>query len=146
MGNRSAIEKEADGGILAIAHMVCFPSWRSLLRGAHHEGNAIKLSGRTFLAPHRGEARRYVANDFLNLIALITRDPLTATKKLPFRGVFLQRRDQNTVLTEPPYFFSMKSLTSLLVSAFMSFWSSGRFSSPSRTATIFAYGESEPSL
>ena len=38
-------------------------------------GNAIKLSGRTFLAPHRGsspkgEARRYVANDFLNLIAL----------------------------------------------------------------------------
>ena len=34
-------------------------------------GNAIKLSGRTFLAPHRGsspkgEARRYVANDFLN--------------------------------------------------------------------------------
>ena len=32
-------------------------------------GNAIKLSGRTFLAPHRGsspkgEARRYVANDF----------------------------------------------------------------------------------
>ena len=36
-------------------------------------GNAIKLSGRTFLAPHRGsspkgEARRYVANDFLNLI------------------------------------------------------------------------------
>lgn len=38
MGNRSAIEKEADGGILAIAHMVCFPSWRSLLRGAPHEG------------------------------------------------------------------------------------------------------------
>ena len=39
-------------------------------------GNAIKLSGRTFLAPHRGscpkgEARRYVANDFLNLIALL---------------------------------------------------------------------------
>ena len=38
-------------------------------------GNAIKLGGRTFLAPHRGsspkgEARRYVANDFLNLIAL----------------------------------------------------------------------------
>ena len=37
-------------------------------------GNAIKLSGRTFLAPPRGsspmgEARRYVANDFLNLIA-----------------------------------------------------------------------------
>ena len=36
--------------------------------------NAIKLSGRTFLAPHRrsspkGEARRYVANDFLHLIA-----------------------------------------------------------------------------
>ena len=107
MGNRSAIEKEADGGILAIAHMICFPSWRSLLRGA--------------LFPYRN-------------------------KKLPFRGVFLPRRDQNTVLTEPPYFFSMKSLTSLLVSAFMSFWSSGRFSSPSRTATIFAYGESEPSL
>ena len=112
MGNRSAIEKEADVGILAIAHMICFPSWRSLLRGAHHEGA---------LFPYRN-------------------------KKLPFRGVFLQRRDQNTVLTEPPYFFSMKSLTSLLVSAFMSFWSSGRFSSPSRTATIFAYGESEPSL
>ena len=35
--------------------------------------NAIKLSGRTFLAPHRGEARRYVANNFLNLIALILR-------------------------------------------------------------------------
>ena len=51
-------------------------------------GNAIKLSGRTFLAPQRGscpkglhilpsalppkgEARRYVANDFLNLIALL---------------------------------------------------------------------------
>ena len=38
-------------------------------------GNAIKLSGRTFLAPHRGscpkgEARRYVANDFLNLTVL----------------------------------------------------------------------------
>ena len=38
-------------------------------------GNAIKLSGRTFLTSHRGsspkgEARRYVANDFLNLIAL----------------------------------------------------------------------------
>ena len=38
-------------------------------------GNTIKLSGRTFLAPHRGsspkgEARRYVVNDFLNLIAL----------------------------------------------------------------------------
>ena len=37
-------------------------------------GNAIKLSGRTFLASHRGsspkgEARRYVVNDFLNLIA-----------------------------------------------------------------------------
>ena len=75
-------------------------------------GNAIKLSGRTFLAPHRGsspkglckrtgflgvkrrenpvrlqilpsalppkgEARRYVANDFLNLIAL------------PLRGIHL---------------------------------------------------------
>ena len=72
------------------------------------EGKAIKLSGRTFLAPHRGsspmglckrtgflgvkrrenpvrlhilpsalppkgEARRYVANDFLNLIALPAR-------------------------------------------------------------------------
>ena len=41
-------------------------------------GNAIKLSGRTFLAPHRGsspkgEARRYVANDFLNLIAFPSR-------------------------------------------------------------------------
>ena len=40
--------------------------------------NAIKLSGRMFLAPHRGssskgEARRYVANNFLNLIALILR-------------------------------------------------------------------------
>ena len=48
-------------------------------------GNAIKLSGRTFLAPHRGscpkgEARRYVANDFLNLIAL----PLEG--KVPERG------------------------------------------------------------
>ena len=78
-------------------------------------GNAIKLSGRTFLAPHRGscpkglckrtgfqrryapknpvrlhilpsalppkgEARRYVANDFLNLIAL----PLEG--KVPRRG------------------------------------------------------------
>ena len=42
------------------------------------EGKAIKLSGRTFLAPHRGscpkgEARRYVANDFLNLIAFPSR-------------------------------------------------------------------------
>ena len=42
------------------------------------DSNAIKLSGRTFLAPHRGsspkgEARRYVANDFLNLIALPAR-------------------------------------------------------------------------
>ena len=41
-------------------------------------GNAIKLSGRTFLAPHqgsspKGEARRYVANDFLNLIAFPSR-------------------------------------------------------------------------
>ena len=39
------------------------------------KSNAIKLSGRTFLAPHRGsspkgEARCYVANDFFNLIAL----------------------------------------------------------------------------
>ena len=38
-------------------------------------GNAIKLSGRTFLAPHRGsspkgEASHYGANKFLNLIAL----------------------------------------------------------------------------
>ena len=43
--------------------------------GAHRVGNAIKLRGRTFLAPHRGsspkgEARHYAANDFLNLIAL----------------------------------------------------------------------------
>lgn len=38
MGNRSAIEKEVDGEILAIEHMAGFPSWRSLLRGAHHEG------------------------------------------------------------------------------------------------------------
>ena len=36
-------------------------------------GNAIKLSGRTFLAPPKGEARRYVANDFLNLIAFPSR-------------------------------------------------------------------------
>lgn len=110
MGNRSAIEKEADGGILAMR------IWRVF----HYGGLCSE--------------------------GLIRRGPLVAAKKLPFRGVFLQRRDQNTVLTEPPYFFSMKSLTSLLVSAFMSFWSSGRFSSPSRTATIFAYGESEPSL
>ena len=50
---------------LSTADAVPLPQW----------GNAIKLSGRTFLAPHRGsspkgEARRYVANDFLNLIAL----------------------------------------------------------------------------
>lgn len=112
MGNRSAIEKEADGRILAMRIGYVF----------HHGGLCSEgLLMRGALSPYRN-------------------------KKLPFRGVFLQRRDQNTVLTEPPYFFSMKSLTSLLVSAFMSFWSSGRFSSPSRTATIFAYGESEPSL
>ena len=41
-------------------------------------GNAIKLSGGTFLVPHRGsspkgEARYYVANDSLNLIAFPSR-------------------------------------------------------------------------
>ena len=41
MGNRSAIEKEVDGGILAIAHMVGFLSWRSLLRWAPHEGGPL---------------------------------------------------------------------------------------------------------
>ena len=46
-----------------------------------HAGNAIKLSGRSFLAPHRGscpkgEASRYGANIFLNLIALPMRGRL----------------------------------------------------------------------
>lgn len=54
------------------------------------------------------------------------------------REMLLFLQNQNAALTEPPYFFSMKSLTSLLCRAFMSFCSSGRFSSPARTATILA--------
>ena len=49
--------------------------------------NAIKLSGRTFLAPPMGEARRYVANDFLNLIAL------PSVRRGENRGLFLTYDD-----------------------------------------------------
>ena len=49
--------------------------------------------------------------------------------------------DQNAGTIAPPYFFSMNSFISFDWSAFSSATISGRFSSPSRTATMFEYGE-----
>lgn len=51
--------------------------------------------------------------------------------------VCLRRFDQNAAMMAPLYFSWRKSLTCWLWSAFTSFWISGRFSSPLRTATMF---------
>ena len=72
--------------------------------------NAIKLSGRTFLAPHRGsspkgEARRYVANNFLNLIALILRGEASHYPTIPLSAQRGQD-DGSPVLARSRYFAS----------------------------------------
>lgn len=51
--------------------------------------------------------------------------------------VCLRRFDQNAAMMAPLYFSWRKSLTCWLWSVFTSFWISGRFSSPLRTATMF---------
>lgn len=62
------------------------------------------------------------------------------TKKASRGGclfVCLRRFDQNAAMMAPLYFSWRKSLTCWLWSVFTSFWISGRFSSPLRTATMF---------